>query len=79
VDRFPGWSRLRQPQEERQFRGGHLLMFSVGLIMTGTFALVPTMLQHLMDYPALTIGLVTAPRGFGVMIAMLFVARLITS
>jgi DHA2 family multidrug resistance protein len=35
------------------------------------------MLQHLMDYPALTTGLVTAPRGFGVMIAMLFVARLI--
>ena len=35
------------------------------------------MLQHLMTYPAVTTGLVTAPRGFGVMIAMLLVARLI--
>src|SRR5438874_6457265 len=59
------------------FVAGTLLMFSVGLIMTGTLALVPTMLQHLMDYPAMTTGLVTAPRGFGVMIAMLLVARLI--
>ena len=59
------------------FVAGTILMFSVGLIMTGTLALVPTMLQHLMNYPALTTGLVTAPRGFGVMIAMLFVARLI--
>jgi len=59
------------------FVAGTLLMFSVGLIMTGTLALVPTMLQHLMDYPAMTTGLVTAPRGFGVMIAMLLVAPLI--
>src|SRR5690349_17523063 len=59
------------------FVAGTLLMFSVGLIMTGTLALVPTMLQHLMNYPALTTGLVTAPRGFGVMIAMLLVAPLI--
>jgi hypothetical protein len=59
------------------FVAGTLLMFSVGLIMTGTLALLPTMLQHLMNYPALTTGLVTTPRGFGVMIAMLLVARLI--
>ena len=45
--------------------------------MTGTLALVPTMLQHLMNYPAMTTGLVTAPRGFGVMVAMLLVGRLI--
>src|SRR5207247_8271899 len=51
--------------------------FSVGLIMTGTLALLPTMLQQLMNYPVLTTGLVTAPRGFGVMIAMLLVARLV--
>jgi hypothetical protein len=28
------------------------------------------MLQNLMDYPALTTGLVTAPRGIGGMVAM---------
>ena len=33
--------------------------------------------QHLMNYPAMTTGLVSTPRGFGVMIAMLLVARLV--
>jgi DHA2 family multidrug resistance protein len=44
---------------------GTLLMFCGGLIMTGTLALLPTMLQNLMNYPALTTGLVTMPRGIG--------------
>ena len=56
---------------------GTLLMFLVGLIMNGTLALLPTMLQDLMNYPVLTTGLVTAPRGIGTMIAMFMVARLI--
>ena len=33
--------------------------------------------RHLMNYPALTTGLVTAPRGIGAMVAMFLVARLI--
>jgi DHA2 family multidrug resistance protein len=53
-------------------------MFCSGLIMTGTLALLPTMLQNLMNYPALTTGLVTAPRGIGSMAAMFLVAPLIT-
>jgi MFS transporter, DHA2 family, multidrug resistance protein len=56
---------------------GTVLMFCVGLIMTGTLALLPTMLQNLMNYPALTTGLVTAPRGLGTMAAMFMVARVI--
>ncbi len=64
---------LRSPN----FLTGTALMFSVGLIMTGTLALLPTMLQQLMNYPALTTGLITTPRGFGVMVAMLLVARLV--
>src|SRR5437016_2854072 len=59
------------------FIAGTILMFMVGLIMTGTLALLPTMLQQLMSYPAMTTGLVTMPRGFGSMLAMFFVARLI--
>jgi len=39
--------------------------------------LLPTMLQDLMNYPVLTTGLVTAPRGIGTMVAMFLVARLI--
>ena len=59
------------------FVAGTLLMFCVGMIMSGTLALLPTMLQSLMAYPALTTGLVTAPRGVGTMIAMFMVGRLI--
>jgi DHA2 family multidrug resistance protein len=59
------------------FIAGTLLMFTVGLIMTGASALLPTMLQQLMHYPALTTGLVSVPRGIGVMVAMFLVGRLI--
>src|SRR5215472_5885606 len=60
------------------FLVGTVLMFCSGLIMTGTNALLPTMLQNLMNYPALTTGLVTMPRGIGSMAAMFLVAPLIT-
>jgi hypothetical protein len=56
---------------------GTLLMFCGGLIMTGTLALLPTMLQNLMNYPALTTGMVTMPRGIGSLAAMFLVAPLI--
>ena len=55
----------RELLKSGNFVAGTILMFTVGLIMTGCLALVPTMLQHLMDYPAFTTGLVTAPRGSG--------------
>ena len=42
--------------------------------MTGTLALLPTMLQNLMNYPAMTTGLVCVPRGVGSMMAMFIVA-----
>ncbi len=35
------------------------------------------MLQNLMNYPVVTTGLVTAPRGIGTMVAMFLVGRLI--
>jgi len=60
------------------FLAGTVLMFCGGLIMTGTNALLQTMLQNLMNFPALTTGLVTMPRGFGSMAAMFLVAPLIT-
>ena len=52
-------------------------MFLVGMSLYGTLALLPPMLQNLMDYPVVTTGLVTAPRGVGTMIAMILVGRLI--
>ena len=59
------------------FIAGTMLMFSVGAIMTGTLALLPSMMQQLMNYPVFTTGLVTAPRAFGTMVAMFAVARVI--
>jgi DHA2 family multidrug resistance protein len=59
------------------FAAGTILMFLVGGILSGTLALLPTMLQSLMDYPVLTTGLATAPRGVGTMIAMFLVGRII--
>jgi MFS transporter, DHA2 family, multidrug resistance protein len=56
---------------------GTLLMFLIGMPLYGTMTLLPTMLQDLMNYPVLTTGLVTAPRGIGTMIAMFLVARLV--
>ncbi len=55
---------------------GTLLMFLIGIPLYGTMTLLPTMLQSLMNYPVVTTGLVTAPRGIGTMMAMLLVARL---
>src|ERR1700704_3525491 len=60
------------------FMAGTALMFAGGLIMTGTLALLPTMLQNLMNYPVMTTGLVCVPRGVGSMMAMFIVAPLIT-
>jgi DHA2 family multidrug resistance protein len=64
---------LRSPN----FMAGTVLMFFVGGILSGTLALLPTMLQSLMNYPVFTTGLVTAPRGIGTMVAMFLVGRLI--
>jgi len=55
---------------------GLLLIFIVGMVLFATRALMPTMLQGLMGYPAALAGLVTAPSGLGTMLAMLVVGRL---
>jgi len=59
------------------FMAGTVLMFFVGGILSGTLALLPTMLQSLMNYPVFTTGLITAPRGIGTMVAMFLVGRMI--
>ena len=63
--------------KDANFVGGVVLMFLMGIILNGTLALIPTMLQDLLNYPVVTTGLVTAPRGIGTMIAMFAVARLV--
>jgi DHA2 family multidrug resistance protein len=55
---------------------GLLLIFIVGMVLYATRALMPTMLQGLMGYPAMLAGLVTAPSGLGTMVAMMVVGKL---
>jgi DHA2 family multidrug resistance protein len=56
---------------------GVLFIFVVGLVLYATRALVPTMLELLLDYPVFTTGLVTAPAGIGTMAAMVVVGRMV--
>ncbi len=62
--------------KDRNFAIGLGLYFMVGLLLYATRALLPPMLQTLMGYPAVTIGIVTAPSGAGTMLTMLIAGRL---
>jgi DHA2 family multidrug resistance protein len=48
-----------------------------GLLLIVSATLMPPFLQQLMGYPVFTTGVVLAPRGAGMMVSMLMVARLI--
>jgi MFS transporter, DHA2 family, multidrug resistance protein len=63
--------------KNQNYVSGVMFIFIVGLVLYATRALLPTMLETLMDYPVATTGLVTAPSGVGTMIMMLIVGRLI--
>ena len=56
---------------------GITLIFLIGLILFSIRALLATMLQQLMGYPATLTGFVMAPSGIGTMLAMLVVGRLV--
>ena len=63
--------------KNRNYVTGLLFIFIVGMVLFATRALTPSMLQGLMNYPARIAGLVTAPSGFGTMLAMMVVGRLV--
>ncbi len=62
--------------KDRNFVTGNLFIFVVGVVLFATLALLPPLLQDLMNYPVVTTGLVTAPRGIGTFVAMFIVSRL---
>lgn len=62
--------------KDRNFSMGLVFMFIVGIILLATMALLPPFLQNLLGYPVIDVGLVMAPRGVGVMIAMIIVGKL---
>ncbi|MGC4028257.1 MAG: DHA2 family efflux MFS transporter permease subunit [Steroidobacteraceae bacterium] len=61
---------------DRNFLTGNIFIFVVGVVLFATLALLPPLLQGLMGYPVVLTGLVTAPRGFGTLAAMLVLGRL---
>jgi DHA2 family multidrug resistance protein len=63
--------------KDRNFLISNILMFLLGIILFSTLALVPSMLQIEMGYPVFTTGLVTAPRGVGALLSMMFVGIMI--
>jgi MFS transporter, DHA2 family, multidrug resistance protein len=67
----------RELLKSPNYVAGSLLMFGVGMILSGTLALLPSMMQVLMNYPVFDAGWMMAPRGFGTMLAMFLVARII--
>jgi DHA2 family multidrug resistance protein len=62
---------------DRNFVAGVLLMFTVGVMLLATMALLPPFLQSLLGFPVLTAGYVLAPRGAGTMVAMMVVGRIV--
>jgi DHA2 family multidrug resistance protein len=62
--------------KDRSFVTGNVFIFLVGAILYATLALLPPLLQDLLNYPVVTTGLVTAPRGIGTLASMFIVGRL---
>jgi DHA2 family multidrug resistance protein len=62
--------------KDRNFLTGNVFIFIVGMLLFATLALLPPLLQDLLNYPVFTTGLVTAPRGVGTLVAMFIVGRI---
>ncbi len=62
---------------DRNFTAGTLFGFIIGLTYFAPLALLPLYLQDLMGYPILTAGFALAPRGFGTLVAMMIVGKLV--
>lgn len=63
--------------QNRNLLIGAVLMFMVGVVLTSSMALLPVMLQGLMNYPVLDAGLLMASRGVGVLLTMAITGRLL--
>ena len=61
---------------DRNFLGGFFMMFTMGLVLLSSSALLPPYLQNLGGYSVTDAGLLMAPRGVGTMIAMMIAGRL---
>jgi DHA2 family multidrug resistance protein len=58
------------------FMTGTVIMALIFVVYLGALVLVPQMLQLELNYPVMTAGLATSPRGLGMMAAILLIGRL---
>jgi DHA2 family multidrug resistance protein len=61
----------RRMLKDRNVMTGFAFITLVGLLLVGTTALLPTMLQRLFGYPVIATGMLQMPRGIGMMMAMM--------
>jgi DHA2 family multidrug resistance protein len=62
----------------RSFAVANLLMFTLGFVLFGSTVLLPLYTQALLGYTATDAGLVLSPGGFGIMLLMPLIGRLVT-
>ncbi len=67
----------RRMLRDRNVMTGFMFITLVGMLLVGTTALLPTMLQNLFGYPVIETGILQMPRGMGMMLAMLTVGQII--
>ena len=60
---------------DRNYAIGSVMALVLGFVLVAVAALLPTMMQSLLDYPTLTSGIIIAPRGVGTMLAMIIAGR----
>ena len=63
--------------KDRNVMTGFAFIALVGLLLVGTTALLPTMLQQLFGYPVIATGMLQMPRGIGMMLAMMGAGQLL--
>jgi DHA2 family multidrug resistance protein len=61
---------------DRNFATALAFMLIVGMMMFGIFALLPPMMQNIYGYTVYDTGLLLAPRGVGILVAMFIASRL---
>jgi DHA2 family multidrug resistance protein len=67
----------RRMLKDRNVMTGFLYITLVGLLLVGTTALLPTMLQNLFGYSVIGSGVLQMPRGIGMMMAMMGAGQIV--
>jgi DHA2 family multidrug resistance protein len=63
--------------KDRNFFVGNIFLLMIGVLLFGPLALLPALLQDLLNYPVLTAGLLTASRGLGTLASTLVLKRML--